>query len=130
MTITYAELDDPMESKDTRIEELEAENAELNRIADAAHLIGINHIDPKEPGRPHTNSPHINTMTFDMTDKDGIDAFEYARLGKASHEVLWALWDEMCKHQDDYCGPDQITQQWIQRLNELMDYHYVPLEIK
>ena len=32
MTITYAELDDPMESKDTRIEELETENDEINHL--------------------------------------------------------------------------------------------------
>ena len=74
---------------------------------------------------------HINTMTFDMTDKDGIDAFEHARLGQSSHLVLWKLWEEMfdCVNSDLSDKPDQITQQWIQRLNELMDCHYVPLEI-
>ena len=120
MTITYAELDAPMESKDNRIAGLEIE-LEVERKVSAAM---------QQQVEAATGPAHTNTMTFDMTDKDGIDAFEYARLGKASHEVLWALWNEMCKHQDDYRGPDQITQQWIQRLNELMDYHYVPLEIK
>ena len=76
---------------------------------------------------------HTNTMTFDMTDKDGIDAFEYARLGEASHTALWLLWDEMCKASWDHeCGgkPDQITHQWLQRLLEIMDDYDVPLEIK
>ena len=80
-----------------------------------------------------TGPAHTNTMTFDMTDKDGIDAFEYARLGGASHSALWTLWDEMCKASWDHeCGgkPDQfITHQWLQRLLEIMDDHGVPLEV-
>ena len=75
------------------------------------------------------DSPHHVTMYFDLTDEDGREAFEYARLGKASHDALWKLWDEMCKHQDDYRGPDQITRQWLQRLLETMDDYNVPLEV-
>lgn len=75
------------------------------------------------------DSPYTITMHFDLTDEDGRTAFEYARLGQSSHLALWELWDEMCRHQDDYHGLDQITHQWLQRLNEIMRELEVPLEV-
>lgn len=75
------------------------------------------------------DSPHYVTMHFDMTTEDGWTAYEYARLGEKSHDVIFKLWDEMCNHQNDCRGPDQITGQWLQRLLEIIDELNVPLEV-
>ena len=115
MTITYAELDAPMDSKDQRIEEL---------------VRKIDHTTSTEPGHTCVNSPHVITMAFDMTDEDGRVEFDYARLGSLSHLAIWRLWDEMFNRVNDDSGkPDQITQQWLNRLLEIIDDLGVPLEV-
>ena len=76
-------------------------------------------------------SPHHVTMHFDLTDPEGRTAFEYARLGQSAHTVLWDLWKEMFDYVNDerLTKPDQITQQWLERLLETMDDYNVPLEV-
>ena len=130
MTITYAELDAPMDSKDQRIEEL---------------VRKIDHTTSTEPGHTCVNSPHVITMAFDMTDVTGRYEYELARLGSALYDVLSDLDEEMrncVKHEAPPCDPDGMmldevrqegildaTRHWRKRIVTLRDDHAVPTEI-
>ena len=71
------------------------------------------------------DSPNYVTMHFDLTDEEGLRAFEYARLGRDSHLALWRMWNETCKPAHD----NQITKLWRIRLLEIMEDLNVPLEV-
>ena len=85
-----------------------------------------------------SSSPHTITMTFDMTDIDGIIGFEYARLGSVSHLVIWSMWDKLtrelnyCDQPEDGedCDVCSQTEHWLSVLLDLMDKYDVPLEVE
>jgi hypothetical protein len=87
---------------------------------------------------PSKNSPHVITMTFDMTDPDGRSAFENARQGLDRGLVLETLAEEMrqvtkyghgisnaAKEVKYREGIEIATHHWRERLYALMDKYGV-----
>ena len=98
---------------------------------------------------PPRMSPHLATFAYDLTDMDGISAFEYARNGfglrLAVDDLLVEMrrclkyggvphrdtdrGDGMC-YQDVFDGGiDHATEHWRNRLHLLMEDHDVLLEM-
>ena len=73
------------------------------------------------------NSPHTVSFDYDLMDEHGRVEFDYARLGKNSHLVIWELWDWLvCQINDEERTELEPT---LDQLLLYMDDHEVPLEV-
>jgi len=76
-------------------------------------------------------SPHSATKYYDLTNPEGRDAYALDNMALGMHLVLWHLRNELFGVLDgDHPQVAQIcAQNWLDRLNALMDEHNVTLEV-